>query len=74
MSLIKQVYVQLIYSQCRQDSDCDIIFCLFAREDAKVNDSLMQVRFNGMIFCFYLVCYLYAKTDFGVHMRHDDYV
>ncbi len=28
-----------------------------------MNDSLMQVRFNGTIFCFYLVCYLYAKNS-----------
>ncbi len=28
---------------------------------------LMKVCFNVTIFCFYLVCYLYAETDFDVH-------
>ncbi len=56
----------LIWFDCvnldtRQDSHCDIIVCVFAREDTKVNNNLMQVYFNGMVFCFYLVCYLYAK-------------
>ncbi len=30
----------------------------------------MKMHINSMIFCFYLVCDLYAEIDFGVHMIH----
>lgn len=33
--------------------------------------NLMNVRFNGTHFCFYLAYYLYAETDFCVHMIHN---
>ncbi len=47
-----------------------LCICLFARED--VTDSLKQVCFNGMVFGFLFGVLLYAKTDFGVHMRPND--
>ncbi len=44
---------------------------VFAQEGAKVNDSLMQVRFNHRhCFLFLFGVLLIRKTDFGVHLRH----
>ncbi len=33
---------------------------------------IMKVRINTTRFCFYLAFYLYAETDFGVHMIRND--
>ncbi len=33
----------------------------------------MKVRINTRSFCFYLVFYLYAEIDFGVHMICDGF-